>query len=994
MPKSGQYNIKINIPGSLGLTEVSKDITIDSPVNMTTNDISTTYGEDEEYVITLKDKSNNPLSNVTVTVDLIDAKNYTTDENGQINISIKDLKPGTYTVKATFDNIRYDQAININSIFIDKQTVMLIPNTLVTTYNSNDVVIISLYDNKNKPIKNITLSADLNGTKNYTTDKNGQIKISPKGLIPDTYSIEVIFEGNEIYHNSKTTGKVIIQKDLAKLFASTVVATYNDGKELIITLTDGYDNPIMDASLFVDLDGSEEYTTDKNGQIKISHEDLTPDTYEVNVTFKGNDLYKESKTVTTIVINKIGTTINADSLTKEYIFSKDYLIVINDDDGNPAANVSVVLDLNGTKEFTTDENGQIKFNIYDNEKIMLISINDDDGNPLKNVNLSVNLNGTKKYTTDSKGQIKVSAAGIAPGTYPVEVAFGGNEIYCESNATAKLTVVKCTTQLTANSMSTKYGENNGLIVILKDNLGNPINDVEISVELDGVKNYTTDNNGQINVSTSKLAPGTYIAKIHFGEDDYCFGCDMETIVEVKKTATQIIASPIETTYNSGVFSLIYLKDIDGQPIANTSLSIEMDSVVNHTTEEYGEVILFTYGLTPGNHTVLIKFSGNDYYAGSSSEIYINIEESKTTLTADAVEIDYGDDKVLFITLKDGDGYPMAYARVSVDLNGIKNYTTDEEGYIRVPLKNMTPGKYVAKISFEKDYYVSSTVETLVVINKIESKLAANSVATTYGINEDLVIKLTDNDDNPIANATVSVELDSIKKYKTDENGQITIPSNSITPGSYIAKISIDDKYYMSSALETAVVVNKIASKLSVGDVSTTYNVDKDLIISLKDINGKPISKASVAVDLGGVKNYVTDANGQIKVPIQKLAPKTYVAKISLNANSHYGDSKDASIVVVKKATPKITAKSKKFKAKAKSKKYTITLKNNKKQAMKKVKVYLKVKGKTYAAKTNSKGKATFKITKLTKKGKYKTTVTYNGNKYYNKLTKKVKIIAK
>ena len=993
MTKSGQYQIEFGVVDMLEINVVSMNIMISSPVHLTTNDISTTYGEDEYYVITLTDVLNRPIYNATVNVDFIDAKDYTTDENGQINISIKDLKPGTYTAKASFDNISYDKVININTIFIDKQTVMLIPNTMVTTYNSNDVLIISLYDNKNNPIKNITLSADLNGTKNYTTDKQGQIKISPKGLIPDTYLIDIVFEGNDIYHNSKATGKVIIQKDFTKLIASTMIATYNDGKELTITLTDGFDNPISEASIVVDLDGSKKYTTDKNGQIKISHEDLIPDSYEVNITFKGNDLYKESKIVTTIVINKIGTNINADSLTKEFIFAKDYVIIINDDNGNPAGNVSVVLDLNGTKEFTTDENGQIKFNIYD-DKIMMISINDNEGNPLKNVKLSVNLNGTEKYTTDSKGQIKVSTAGFAPGTYPVEVAFGGNEIYSKSNASAKLTVVKCTTQLTANSLSTEYGEHNDLIVILKDNLGNPINDVQISVDLDGIKNYTTDNNGQINVSTSKLAPGTYIAKIHFEEDNYCFGCDMQTIVEVKKTATQIIISPIETTYNSGVFSLIYLKDIDGHPITNASLSIDLNGVKNYTTEEYGEVILSTYGLTPGNHTVMIKFSENDYYAGSSKEIYINIEESETTLIADAVETDYGLDKYLFITLKDGDNYPMTYAKVSVDLNGVKNYTTNGEGNIRVPLQNMTPGNYVAKISFDAKYYIASSIETSVVINKIESKLSANSVATTYGFNEDLVINLTDSDGKPIANATVSVELDSVKKYTTDEKGQIIISSNSITPGSYIAKISIDDRFHKCSAIETAVVVNKIASKLSVGDVSTTYNVNKDLIISLKDINGKPISKASVSVDLGGVKNYVTDANGQIKVPIQKLAPNTYVAKISLNGNSHYKDSKDASIVVVKKASPKITAKSKKFKAKAKSKKYTITLKNNKKQAMKKVKVYLKVKGKTYAAKTNSKGKATFKITKLTKKGKYKATITYKGNKYYNRATKKVKITVK
>ena len=75
----------------------------------------------------------------------------------------------------------------------------------------------------------------------------------------------------------------------------------------------------------------------------------------------------------------------------------------------------------------------------------------------------------------------------------------------------------------------------------------------------------------------------------------------------------------------------------------------------------------------------------------------------------------------------------------------------------------------------------------------------------------------------------------------------------------------------------------------------------------------------------------------------------------------------------------------------KTKKYTVTLKNNLGKGMKNTKVTLKVNKKTYTAKTNKKGVATFKIKKLTKKGKYKATVTFKGNAYYNKVIKKVNI---
>lgn len=90
----------------------------------------------------------------------------------------------------------------------------------------------------------------------------------------------------------------------------------------------------------------------------------------------------------------------------------------------------------------------------------------------------------------------------------------------------------------------------------------------------------------------------------------------------------------------------------------------------------------------------------------------------------------------------------------------------------------------------------------------------------------------------------------------------------------------------------------------------------------------------------------------------------------------------------------MTAKSVTFKVKTKTKKYSITLKDNAGKVMKKVKVTIKVNGKTYSAVTDNYGKATFKITKLTKKGKFTATIKYAGSKYFNALTKSVKITTK
>ncbi len=188
-----------------------------------------------------------------------------------------------------------------------------------------------------------------------------------------------------------------------------------------------------------------------------------------------------------------------------------------------------------------------------------------------------------------------------------------------------------------------------------------------------------------------------------------------------------------------------------------------------------------------------------------------------------------------------------------------------------------------------------------------------------------------------------------------------------------------------------ITVNKIKTELSGNAITTTYNINKDLIITLKDNNGNPVSGAKLIVDLNGAKTYTTDSNGQVKVSTKGLAPNVYTAKVTFNGNTNYAKSTNDVKVTVKKATPKLTAKKKTFKTTTKTKKYTIILKDNTGKAIKKAKVTLKVKGKTYKATTNSKGKAVFKIKNLKKKGTFKATITYKGNKYYNKVSKKANI---
>ena len=312
---------------------------------------------------------------------------------------------------------------------------------------------------------------------------------------------------------------------------------------------------------------------------------------------------------------------------------------------------------------------------------------------------------------------------------------------------------------------------------------------------------------------------------------------------------------------------------------------------------------------------------------------------------------------------------------------------------------VSEGTATITVSFAgSDDYAAAENKTITVnVLKYDSKVTISPINDTVYPNNVTIKYSVENK----TNVTVTVDGRSSDKIIITND---TITLVGFDAGNYTITVlnNESDLYYKSSDTKSF-TVNKLATDISAMDVSTTYNINKNLVITLKDSTGNALSGVKVTVDLNGAKTYVTDANGQVKVSTKGLAPKAYTAKITFNGDTNYDKSTKNVKVTVQKAKPKITAKSKTYKVKTKNKKYTITLKDNKGKPIKNAKVRLvvkkittkktkktKSKKKKNIAKTNKKGKATFKVYR-SKKGKYKAAIIYKGNKYYTPLTKKVKI---
>ena len=359
------------------------------------------------------------------------------------------------------------------------------------------------------------------------------------------------------------------------------------------------------------------------------------------------------------------------------------------------------------------------------------------------------------------------------------------------------------------------------------------------------------------------------------------------------------------------------------------------------------------------------------------------------ITVNASDITYGDAQVVNVSLSE-----VITGTVNLTVNG-QTYEVPFDGVDSVlyTIPDALPaGTHEITAKFEDAEHNVWFSSANMTVSKVED-YPFSPVVPSDVQNGEISISLDLPED---ATGTLTVTVNGKEYTKALDKGKATVTIDDLPAGTYNATVTYsgDDKYDGSTSNATF-TIDPIKTSISAAKVSTTYNVAKNLVITLKDINGKALANKKVTVKVGTIsKTLTTDKNGKVSLNVATLVPKTYTATVKFAGDSSYTASAVSPKVVVSKAKVKLAAKAKTFKVKVKTKKYVVTLKNNKGKVMKKVKLTLKVGKKTYKATTNSKGKATFKITKLTKKGKYTATIKFAGSKYYNKLTKKVKVTVK
>ena len=822
--------------------------------------------------------------------------------------------------------------------------------------------------------------------KNVVVVENGKIKSIKKG----NATITVSFAGDERYATAENkTISVIVNLNDASVEAEDIELKVGESGVINYTTTP--------EGLKVNFaaDNSGIVSVDEDGTVKA----LKNGTAKITINVGDDEVYAKNSTVITVTVTLNDASVEAEDM--ELNVSDSGVIKYTT---NPKGlDVTFVADNSGV--VSVDEKGTVKA-LKEGKANITVKVGDDKVYAknstvitiiVSKIPTEINVNnhtldlgvddkvdsvaellpsdaGKLNFTSSDENVVVVDDKGtftaVGVGSANVTVSFDGNNKF--EAAESKIVYV------TVSKIPTKIFVSNDTI------------DMKVDDEVDSGVSITPYDAGKLNFISSDVSVvrvddngtftgvgiGTAVVTVSF-DGNYKFepAKSKNITVTVTKIPTEIVVvnSTVDMHVDDEVDPGISITPFGAGELDYVSSDVSVVRVDGNGT---------FIGVGTGNATVTVRFLGNEKYsAAESKNITVTVTKIPTEIVVVNSTVDmHVDDEVdpgISITPFGAGELDYVSSDVSVvRVDGNGTFIAVGTGNATVTVRFLGNEKYSAA--------ENKTIGVTVTLN--DARIIAKDMNMVIGEN------------GTISYSTVPAGLNVT--FVADNSGVVSVSNAGVVTAlkTGVAKITIltgDNKKYALNSTTVTVNVNKIPTEIAASNIATVFNVKKNIVITLKDGNGKPISGASLTVDLNGAKTYTTDANGQVNVSTKKSVPKTYTAKITFNGNSIYDKSSKNVKVTLKKGTPKITAKTKKFKVATKVKKYTITLKNNLNKAMTKSVVYLKVAGKTYKAKANSQGKVTFKITKLNKKGTFKATITYKGNTYYNKVTKKatIKVVA-
>jgi len=304
------------------------------------------------------------------------------------------------------------------------------------------------------------------------------------------------------------------------------------------------------------------------------------------------------------------------------------------------------------------------------------------------------------------------------GTYIVTGTYEGDSYYTDKSRvnSSSITVIKGEPKVDINLENITGSTPSISVKLPEDATGN------ISVYVNNILQKTVNLvNGSAVVNTTDLKPGNNtVTVIYSGDDNY---------KPINKTAVvnyqvSIVASDMTRGYNSGLDYNASLYDENGLPLANTNVTIKVDTINYTVKTDSNGVLKLNKKLAVGNHAIVIINPVTGEYKLTNLKIVKRITGNKN------VKIFFADGSKYTVRIVGDDGkYVGAGQVVKMKVAG-KTYSvkTDKNGYATLKLR-LKAKTYTISVTY-KGFTTKNTVKVKSVVKPVKKLVKINKKSKT------------------------------------------------------------------------------------------------------------------------------------------------------------------------------------------------------------------------------------------------------------------------
>ena len=460
--------------------------------------------------------------------------------DGKGTLTLSGLASGSYDVVAKFNGddkyLASEDSAKFNVTKLASTIDIAVDNIKV---GENAVISVALPEDATGEV-----IISVNG-KNYTVmTKYGMANVTISDLANGTYSVDVFYNGDDIYAPIKNSTAFTVSK-VSDYNMTVDIADIVKGENATITVSVPEDGT---GSVIVTINGTDYNGTVVNGTAKVIIPGLDEGSYKVVTFYTGDNKYDSMVVNGTITVNKnTRTTLIMDDVVKYFRGSQKLIAKLVDGFGNPIVNATVYFTINGrVYAKITDENGMASMGI-----------------------------------------------GLVPNEYKVSAVFNGTDDY--DMATADATVLVKSTIL-GNDTTLYFLNGTSYVAKFLDSDGNALANTTVKFNINGVF-YTrvTDENGMASLNI-RLDPNSYIITAY----NPVTGEQRANEVTV---LPRIIAEDLSMKYLDGSSFNATLVDGQGKAVAGVNITFNVNGVFYHKTTDANGVARLNIRLMPGDYII-------------------------------------------------------------------------------------------------------------------------------------------------------------------------------------------------------------------------------------------------------------------------------------------------------------------------------------------------------------------------------------------------------